>query len=266
MRHFKSIVSAAVAACCVMGIGAASAADLPVYTKAPPPVVAAIYDWSGFYIGLNGGGGWGHKCWDRNTGLNGTFAATEGCNDPTGGEVGGQFGYRWQTGHWVFGLEAQGDWANLTGSNTSSIIPFFIFNGVPIPLPPNGNRTNINALGLFTGQIGYAVNTMLLYVKGGAAVMADKYSGFNPATGFVFDTASEARWGGVVGVGLEFGFAARWSVAFEYDHAFMGSRTLDLYSTTVPGLFSREDRIRQDVDLVTVRLNYRFGGPVVAKY
>ena len=228
--------------------------------------MAAIYDWSGFYIGLNGGGGWGHKCWDRNTGLNGTFAAAEGCHDPSGGEVGGQVGYRWQTGHWVFGVEAQGDWANLSGSNISAIIPLINFNGVLIPGPPIGNRTNIDAFGLFTGQIGYAVSNWLLYVKGGAAVVDDRYSGFVPATGFVFDSASEARWGGVVGLGFEFGFAARWSVALEYDHLFMGSNTLDLYSTTVPGLFSREDRIRQDVDLVTVRLNYRFGGPVVAKY
>jgi len=266
MRYSKFIVSAAVAVGAILGMGAASAADLPVYTKAPPPVVAAIYDWSGFYIGLNGGGGWSHKCWDRNTGLNGTFAATEGCNDPNGGEVGGQFGYRWQTGHWVFGLEAQGDWANLSGSNTSSIIPLINFQGVLLPGLPNGNRTNIDAFGLFTGQIGYAVNTWLLYVKGGAAVVADRYSGFTPATGFVFDTASETRWGGVVGAGIEFGFAARWSVALEYDHLFMGSNTLDFYSTRFQGLFSREDRIRQDVDLVTVRLNYRFGGPVVAKY
>ena len=49
----------------------ASAADLAArpYTKAPPPMIAAIYDWSGFYIGLNGGGGWSHKCWDRYTAL-----------------------------------------------------------------------------------------------------------------------------------------------------------------------------------------------------
>src|ERR1700675_249149 len=50
-----------------LGVAApASAADLAArpYTKAPPPMVAAIYDWSGFYIGANGGGGWSNKCWD----------------------------------------------------------------------------------------------------------------------------------------------------------------------------------------------------------
>jgi len=243
----------------------ASAADLAArpYTKAPPPMVAALYDWSGFYIGLNGGGGWSHKCWDRNTGLGGTFSAAEGCHDATGGVAGGQVGYRWQASSWVFGLEAQGDWADLRGSNTSLIVSL---NPNLLVLPATANRSKIDGFGLFTGQVGYAWNSVLWYVKGGAAVVADKYTGFFPVTGLTFDRTSETRWGGVVGTGLEFAFAPNWSVAVEYDHLFMGTRTLDFYSTTTPGLFSREDRIRQDVDLATVRVNYRWGGPVIAKY
>src|ERR1700737_4552700 len=97
----------------------ASAADLAArpYTKAPP-MVAAIYDWSGFYIGANGGWGSSHNCWN----LLPPFAAgatSEGCRDATGGVAGGQIGYRWQTNGWVFGIEAQGDWADLRGSNAS---------------------------------------------------------------------------------------------------------------------------------------------------
>jgi outer membrane immunogenic protein len=243
----------------------ASAADLAArpYSKAPAPMVAALYDWSGFYIGLNGGGGWSHKCWDRNTALGGTFSAAEGCHDATGGVAGGQVGYRWQASSWVFGLEAQGDWADLRGSNTSLIVSL---NPNLLVLPATANRSKIDGFGLFTGQVGYAWNSVLWYVKGGAAVVADKYTGFFPVTGLTFDRTSETRWGGVVGTGLEFAFAPNWSVAVEYDHLFMGTRTLDFYSTTTPGLFSREDRIRQDVDLATVRVNYRWGGPVVAKY
>jgi outer membrane immunogenic protein len=245
----------------------AVAADLPVrtYTKAPA-IVAAAYDWSGFYIGLNGGGGWGHKCWDRNTGLNGTFLAAEGCTDPSGGVAGGQVGYRWQRGAWVFGLEAQGDWANLRGTNLSLIVPGgqFAIN-VPVGTGPN-NQSRVNAFGLFTGQIGYAFNTVLLYAKGGAAVVADKYIGYNALTGIAIDSASETRWGAAVGAGVEYAFSANWTAGLEYDHLFMGTRTLDFYSILVPGAFSREDRIRQDVDLFTVRVNYKFGGPVVAKY
>jgi outer membrane immunogenic protein len=168
----------------------------------------------------------------------------------------------------VFGLEAQGDWANLRGSNVSLFVPAGGGFNIAVPAPgvPATNQSRIDALGLFTGQVGYAFNTVLLYAKGGFAVVADKYSGITTLTGVTFDSASETRWGGVAGAGVEFAFARNWSAALEYDHMFMGTRTLDFYSPLVPGLFSREDRIRQDVDLVTVRVNYHFGGPVVAKY
>src|SRR5947209_3192112 len=89
-----------------VGIAApASAADLPAqpYTKASPVMMPALYDWSGLYIGLNGGGGWSRKCW---TNTNTLSVATipnfsEGCHDATGGMVGGQMGYRLQSGAWV---------------------------------------------------------------------------------------------------------------------------------------------------------------------
>jgi outer membrane immunogenic protein len=243
----------------------AMAADLPArpYTKAPA-MVAALYDWSGLYIGVNGGWGSAHKCWDQNTGLGGPFLAAEGCHDATGGVAGGQIGYRWQSSAWVFGVEAQGDWARLRGSNLSLLGP-----GPGLLVPPGAGPTNqsqVNGFGLFTAQVGYAFNAALLYVKGGGAVVADKYTGFNAVTGAAIDIASETRWGGTVGVGLEYAFAPNWSAAVEYDHLFMGRRTLDFYSTVVPGAFTREDVIRQDIDLVTVRVNYRWGGPVIAKY
>jgi outer membrane immunogenic protein len=237
----------------------ASAADLAArpYTKAPPPMVAAYYDWSGFYIGANGGWGSSRKCWDINNDLGVAVvpAFREGCHDATGGVAGGQIGYRWQAGGWVFGLEAQGDWADLRGSNTSLFIP-----GAT-------NRSKIDAFGLFTGQVGYAWNNVLWYVKGGAALTDDKYNGSFTTTGVVFDRAKETRWGGTVGTGLEFGFAPNWSAAVEYDHLFMGNRNVSFTSVLPPvGTLSRIDNIRQDVDLITVRVNYRWGGPVIAKY
>ena len=139
--------------------------------------------------------------------------------------------------------------ANLKGSNTS------------VALAPLVNETKIDAIGLFTGQVGYAWNNVLWYVKGGAAVTHAKYNG--TVVGVVLDSASETRWGGAVGTGLEFGFAPNWSVAIEYDHLFMGKRN---NSFTFLGINDRIDRIKQDVDMGTVRVNYTFGGPVVAKY
>ena len=242
-----------------LGIAApASAADLAArpYTKAPP-MIAAVYDWSGFYIGANGGWGSSHKCWDFQTPA-GAFVAAEGCHDATGGTVGSQIRYRWQANTWVFGLEAQGNWADFHGSNRSLAFPAFV------------NDTKIDAFGMFTGQIGYAANNALFYLKGGAAVVSDRYRNFAFGTGVqVANTVDDTRWGGVVGVGLEYGFAPNWSVGVEYDHMFLQDKTYTFLNNGTIGavgtLFGT-DRIRQDVDLVTVRLNYRWGGPVVAKY
>ena len=77
-------------------------------------------------------------------------------------------------------------------------------------------------------------------------------------------TGDDTRWGGTIGAGLEYAFAPNWSVGVEYNHLFMQDRTYNF--TTPAGAAFGADRIRQDVDLVTARLNYRFGGPVIAKY
>ena len=226
----------------------ASAADLAArpYTKAPP-MIAAIYDWSGFYIGLNGGGATSRNCWDLVGG------GAEGCHDATGGTVGGQIGYRWQTGPVVFGVEAQGNWADFRGDNVSLLFP------------GDRNRTKIDAFGLFTGQIGYAWNNVLLYAKGGAAVTDTKYDILSTAGGALLASAnSNTRWGAVVGAGLEYGFTPNWSVGVEYDHMFMDRQTVNF--VTPGGVAAGSDSVKQDVDLFTARLNYKFGGPVIAKY
>ena len=109
----KKILLAAIGTVALSLSAPASAADLAArpYTKAPPPMIAAIYDWSGFYIGINGGGGSSHKCWDNVVLGGGALIGGEGCHNATGGTVGGQVGYRWQSASWVFGLEGQGNWA-----------------------------------------------------------------------------------------------------------------------------------------------------------
>ena len=90
----------------LLGATASSAADLAArpYAKAPAPV-ALVYNWTGFYVGINGGGGSAHKCWDLVNFIVPVIPARpEGCHDATGGTVGGQVGYRWQTTNWVFGV------------------------------------------------------------------------------------------------------------------------------------------------------------------
>jgi outer membrane immunogenic protein len=236
-----------------LGLSApASAADMAArpYTKAPP-MVAAIYDWSGFYIGANGGWGSSRNSWDSVAPF---LVGPEGSHDATGGVAGGQVGYRWQTGTWVYGLEAQGDWADLRGNNLSTLFG-----------PGFRNDSRISAFGLFTGQLGWATNNVLFYVKGGAAVTDNRNRIYSTATSALLArTGDDTRWGGTVGVGLEYGFAPGWSAGVEYDHLFMQDRTLTF--TGPAGLAFGADRIRQEVDLVTVRVNYKFGGPSVGRY
>jgi outer membrane immunogenic protein len=240
----------------------AFAADLPARTYAPPAkapaMVAPIYDWSGFYIGLNGGGGWNRSCW-TNTALFGVAtvpSAPEGCLTGSGGTAGGQAGYRWQSDNWVFGVEAQGNWADFNGTAASLAFPLVT------------NQMKVDAFGLFTGQVGYAWNNALFYLKGGAALTDNKYAGIVTASGLQLGTANDTRWGGTVGVGIEYGFAPNWSAAIEYDHLFMSTQNIG-FTGVAPGnlgIGTRNDSIDQNIDMVTARVNYRFGGPVVARY
>ncbi len=112
----KSFLLATVGLVALVGIAApASAADMAVKARPPAPVLAPIYDWTGFYIGANGGWGQSRNCWDF---VDAWLASSSVRAAATGPEAsfGGQIGYRWQANQWVFGVEAQGDWADL--SNT----------------------------------------------------------------------------------------------------------------------------------------------------
>ena len=235
----------------------ATAADLAArpYTKAPPPMVSPIYDWTGFYIGGNGGWGSSHSCWDTVDpfGIN----VRDICRSRSGGVVGGQIGYRWQASQWVFGLEAQGDWADLSNQRISFLNPLL------------STRTSTDGIGLFTGQIGYAWNAALFYVKGGAAVTSNRFSILTTLNNFELASASATRWGGTVGVGFEYGFSPNWTFGVEYDHLFMGDANNTFTGLNTVDARFINSRIGQDVDLVTLRLNYKFGGygsPVIAKY
>jgi len=279
--------------------GAAGAADLaPTAYKAPR--AAPAYDWSGFYLGINGGYARSNNCWDLNganvplvggpfpggnafIGVSAAFdpALSEGCNNGKGAVAGAQVGYRHQVNNFVFGIEAQGDWANIKGSNTSNL-----FSG--LTLPPGGalslvNTSKVDAIGMFTGQVGYSFGPALWYVKGGAAVTNNKYDGvlnasFTQEGREVFsltatDHASAVRFGGVVGTGVDFMLAPGWSLGVEYNHLFMGSQkvgfaytgasaTLNgaaLPLTSPAGVPSRNESINGDIDMATVRLNYSFG-------
>ncbi|MGJ4902804.1 outer membrane protein [Bradyrhizobium sp. HKCCYLS2058] len=248
----KTLFGATVGLGAIAAATSAFAADLPMkkgpYTKAPPAVVATVYDWSGFYVGFNAGGGSSRDCWNlvSNAGVAVNPAANrEGCSGGGGAAVGGQVGYRYQMANWVFGVEAQGDWANFKGTNRNLI------------LPNVSDRSRTNGFGLFTGQVGYAFDNILGYIKGGAAVVGDRYDTFTTGTNVMLDRANTTRWGGTVGAGIEYGFAPNWSVGVEYDHIFLGNKNLNFVAAA--GAPAMTHRIKQDIDIGLVKLNYKFG-------
>jgi outer membrane immunogenic protein len=158
----------------------------------------------------------------------------------------------------VFGLEAQGDWANLNSTRVSLLDPTL------------STQVKTDAIGLFTGQLGWAWNATLLYIKGGAAVTDNHFNILDTATATGLATSGATRWGATFGLGFEYGFAPNWSVGAEWDHLWMGDAN-NSFTATDPRLTTiLNDRIRQDVDMVTVRINYRFGygatAPVTARY
>jgi outer membrane immunogenic protein len=232
--------------------GTAFAADLPQreYAKAPVAMAVAVYDWTGFYIGGNGGYGSSRSCWGNVQA--GNVVVPDGCHSQSGGVVGGQLGYRWQAGQFVFGLEGQGDWASLRSSHVGFVNPLFT------------DKSKVTGLGLFTGQVGYALNAALFYLKGGAAVTSNRFDIIQTAGGIGLASATSTRWGADVGVGFEYGFTPNWSAGIEYDHLFMGNAN-NTFSLPAPAA-AVVNRISQDVDMVTLRVNYKFGGPVVARY
>ena len=235
----------------------ATAADMAV--KAPPPApLPVIYNWTGLYIGGNGGWGQSNSCLNFVDAFGRDFR--DGCVSRSGGVVGGQIGYRWQANQWVFGVEAQGDWADLSRSRVL---------GDPALLL--STRTATDGIGLFTGQIGYAWNAALFYIKGGAAVTSNRFTIHDDLFNVDLASASATRWGATVGVGFEYGFTPNWSFGVEYNHLFMGDANNSFTGLPPFAANFANGRITQDVDMVTLRINYRFGGyglgaPVAARY
>lgn len=239
----SSLVAAAFGAALATNATAADPAPAPMVTKAPVAVIAQT--WQGVYVGANAGGAWSRSCWVFNP--NGA-PTTEGCLHPSGAVAGGQIGANWQSGNVVFGLEAAGDWANLKNSRVSQGFPDFT------------NETRTDAIGMFTGRLGFASNAWLLYVKGGAAVVRNRYDTFITLTPAAAGAASDTRWGWVAGAGVEYMFLPNWSFAVEYDYIDAGSKTVTFSDPT--GLVCTgttcDERIKQQIHVATARLNYRF--------
>ena len=275
MRYLS--IAAAIAAVSILGsIQVASAADMPV--KAPVGPVAAQYNWTGFYIGGNVGGGWGSDTgggWDsfvdpgNNFGTAAYFAA--GYNVLPGvkpnGVIGGlQLGYNWQVSPtWVLGLVADLQASDMHASSGATATP-----------PPGtattiqSNSSKIDWFGTLRSRIGYAANNWLFYATGGLAFGSVKtsLSYYCDTTCFLgpylfsgSQTTTNVGW--AAGAGIELGLAPRWTVGVEYLHFDLGN--ISTTATYVSGIaaftvtsttFTANSKFAGDV--VRAMLNYKF--------
>jgi outer membrane immunogenic protein len=259
----------------------ASAADMapaPVYTKAPI-VAPVVYNWTGFYVGGNVGYSWGRSS-DYSTLTNpaGTVLfGSSGSSDLDGVVGGGQIGYNWQTQNWVWGLEADIQGTGEQGSRYfdcpiggCSFFPGVFANARPPgPAVPVTLGEKIDWFGTFRGRVGVLASpTVLLYATGGLA-----YGGVNssetigaPAFGFS-NTNTSVGW--TVGAGIEGAIGGNWTAKLEYLYMDLGTSS-GSFLTTIPalggGVLASNYSSHITDNILRVGINYRFGGPVVAKY
>jgi len=245
------------------------AADIarPVY-KAPPPVapVPALYSWTGFYVGVHAGGAWADTDWFYPCSATNLLIASP-CNLASGGHsgsswlAGGQVGFNYQVGRWVWGIEAEFSGTEIKGSNLDAAFPTQEFLH---------SRTDF--IGTVAPRVGVAWDRTLLYVKGGAAWTHDKYwltAVQAPFAGETFATGDATRWGWMVGVGVAYAFAQNWSVKAEYNYMDFGTERVFFASNgLVPSQPNFDEDIRRTAQVVKVGLNYKFdwGGPLVGRY
>jgi len=195
----------------------ANAADLPARAYAPVPVAAQIYNWTGFYVGVNGGYGWGVQ--DPITLFSNRFDRTS--FNVNGGMFGGTMGAQIQQGYVVLGIEGDLDWANIKGTGISTpTIGGLVLPGQPITL---NIASNISAVGTARARVGVAANNWLFYATGGVASVKSSANGTSIAgvpcgTLGVIPNCSASAWrpGVAAGLGTEWGFTPNWSAKLEY--------------------------------------------------
>ena len=278
MRYSKFIPLVATAIAAIAGAGAAAAADLAprMYTKAAAPAV--VYDWTGFYVGGNIGYSWGRSS-DTSTlttPAGAVLFSSAGSSNLNGVVGGGQVGYNWQMQNWLWGLEADIQGTGEKGSRAficppGGCIPTPLANvavvfGTPVPVSLS---QKIDWFGTVRGRIGVlAAPKVLLYATGGLAyggVNSSEIIGVVP----VGYSNSDTRVGYTVGAGIEGAIGGNWTAKLEYLYVDLG-RTSGSLLTTLPapggGVLTSNYSSRITDNVLRVGVNYRFGGPVVAKY
>ena len=186
----------------------AMAADLPSrMAPAPAPMIAAVpvFTWTGFYAGVNAGYGWNSNSNNNTVLVPGIGLVDVGSGGDDGGFVGGgQIGYNYQIGSFVWGLEADLQWADRGGNNGNVLVP-----GVGVVNLGNGN--NSDWFGTVRARAGFAFDRFLVYATGGFAFSDNNSGGTCSVGAFAFDCGSGGdSTGWTVGGGVEWAMPVNW--------------------------------------------------------
>jgi len=214
--------------------GSAQAADLPVQRAAPTvaaPVVPAVryFDWTGFYLGANGGWASGRSRVE----FDGLGLPPDRIRS-SGWQAGGTTGFNVQLGPMVFGVEGDMDWSDVSGSGNCAAASLTC-------------QVQNNWLGTARGRMGYAFDRVLPYVTGGLAV--GDINASVPGIG----SASTTNMGWTAGGGIEYGLSRNWSAKMEYLHVNLGNFDCGTACSSSPPV-----NVHTSEDLVRGGLNYKF--------
>jgi outer membrane immunogenic protein len=226
-------------------------ADLTPYIKTPP-VASPLYDWTGFYVGVYGGGGFGNH--NLNVPALGPagFANFTINYDSTGAIGGGEVGYNVQSGNIVVGVEGDGFWSGIKGSDTSQ------FNNGTLPIGST-DMTKLRYGGSLRARGGIAVDRLLLFFDGGWAIASLAHTDTIP--GGAVDAFTVHRSGLAAGGGIAYAITNNLIGKFEYRYYDFGRFAR---SNPLNGVLPYT--IDSTYSVVTVGLDFKFGGLVVAKY
>ena len=229
--------------------GAALAADLPRrMPPAPPPL--ALPAWTGFYLGVNAGGGWA-KADSGLSVLGGPVFAT-GVNSLEGAVGGGQIGYNWQNGPSMFGVEADFQASGLKDTlNAPCPLGFCAGLGLAASF-----TQKMPWFGTVRGRLGLATDAWLIYVTGGYAYARFDAEASASALGATATISqNETRNGWAVGGGIEAALTRNWSAKVEYLYLDFGTSNI---AWTIPGLPTLNDASKIHVNVFRAGVNYRF--------
>jgi outer membrane immunogenic protein len=215
----------------------ASAADLrgPVY-KAPPLLTPVpVFSWTGVYVGGHVGYGWSHFSGSDPTGV---------ASADADGWLGGlTMGFNYQINSFVIGVEGDYSWADVKKTTSD-------------PLGLGGGEATLKNDYFATAavRLGYAVDRLLIYGKGGAAWTRDKYDITDGVGGFANGSFNRTGW--MLGAGLEYAFWNNLSAKIEYNY--LSFKSIDENLTTGGGLTTTPASVKLDAHLVKLGVNYRF--------